>query len=80
MGAFTLHKREDGIAILTMDVPGDSMNTLKADFGDEVTAILDEIENDDAIRGVVVASGKKDSFKDGLAFAKAKGRVPMSPC
>ena len=28
--------REDGIAILTMDVPGDSMNTLKADFGDEV--------------------------------------------
>ena len=65
MGAFTLHKREDGIAILTMDVPGDSMNTLKADFGDEVTAILDEIENDDAIRGVVVASGKKDSFVAG---------------
>jgi len=65
MGAFTLQKREDGIAILTMDVPGDSMNTLKADFGDEVTAILDEIENDDAIRGVVVASGKKDSFVAG---------------
>lgn len=65
MGAFTLCKREDGIAILTMDVPGDSMNTLKADFGDEVTAILDEIESDDAIRGVVVASGKKDSFVAG---------------
>lgn len=65
MGAFTLDKRKDGIAILTMDVPGDSMNTLKADFGDEVTAILDEIENDDAIRGVVVASGKKDSFVAG---------------
>ncbi|WP_412971254.1 fatty acid oxidation complex subunit alpha FadJ [Glaciecola sp. MF2-115] len=65
MGAFTLTKREDGIAILTMDVPGDSMNTLKADFGEEVTAILDEIENDDAIRGVVVASGKKDSFVAG---------------
>jgi 3-hydroxyacyl-CoA dehydrogenase/enoyl-CoA hydratase/3-hydroxybutyryl-CoA epimerase len=65
MGAFTLDKRKDGIAILTMDVPGDSMNTLKADFGDEVTAILDEIENDDAIRGVVVVSGKKDSFVAG---------------
>ncbi len=65
MGAFTLDKRKDGIAILTMDVPGDSMNTLKADFGDEVTAILNEIENDDAIRGVVVASGKKDSFVAG---------------
>jgi 3-hydroxyacyl-CoA dehydrogenase/enoyl-CoA hydratase/3-hydroxybutyryl-CoA epimerase len=65
MGAFTLTKREDGIAILTMDVPGDSMNTLKADFGDEVTALLDEIENDSEIRGVVVASGKKDSFVAG---------------
>ncbi|MFT7260997.1 MAG: 3-hydroxyacyl-CoA dehydrogenase/enoyl-CoA hydratase/3-hydroxybutyryl-CoA epimerase [Glaciecola sp.] len=65
MGAFTLTKREDGIAILTMDVPGDSMNTLKADFGDEVTAILDEIENDSEIRGVVVTSGKKDSFVAG---------------
>jgi len=65
MGAFTLTKKADGIAILTMDVPGDSMNTLKADFGDEVNAILDDIENDDAIRGVVVASGKKDSFVAG---------------
>jgi 3-hydroxyacyl-CoA dehydrogenase/enoyl-CoA hydratase/3-hydroxybutyryl-CoA epimerase len=65
MGAFTLTKREDGIAILTMDVPGESMNTLKADFGEEVTAILDEIENDSSIRGVVVTSGKKDSFVAG---------------
>jgi 3-hydroxyacyl-CoA dehydrogenase/enoyl-CoA hydratase/3-hydroxybutyryl-CoA epimerase len=65
MGAFTLTKREDGIAILTMDVAEDSMNTLKADFGEEITSILDEIENDDAIRGVVVASGKKDSFVAG---------------
>jgi 3-hydroxyacyl-CoA dehydrogenase/enoyl-CoA hydratase/3-hydroxybutyryl-CoA epimerase len=65
MGAFTLTKREDGIAILMMDVPGDSMNTLKADFGEEVTAILDEIENDSEIRGVVVASGKRDSFVAG---------------
>lgn len=65
MGVFTLTKREDGIAILTMDVPGDSMNTLKADFGDEVSAILDEIENDSEIRGVVVASGKKESFVAG---------------
>ncbi|MFT5277006.1 MAG: 3-hydroxyacyl-CoA dehydrogenase/enoyl-CoA hydratase/3-hydroxybutyryl-CoA epimerase [Glaciecola sp.] len=65
MGAFTLTKREDGIAILTMDVPGDSMNTLKADFGDEISSILDDIESDSDIRGVVVASGKKDSFVAG---------------
>lgn len=65
MSAFTLDKREDGIAILTMDVPGESMNTLKADFGEEISAILDQIESDNDITGVVVASGKKDSFVAG---------------
>ncbi|MFC4698843.1 fatty acid oxidation complex subunit alpha FadJ [Glaciecola siphonariae] len=65
MSAFSLEKRDDGIAILTMDVPGESMNTLKADFGDEISAILDDIENDADIKGVVVASGKKDSFVAG---------------
>lgn len=73
MGAFTLTKRDDGIAILTMDVPGDSMNTLKADFGNEVSAILDEIENDTAILGVVVASGKKDSFVAGADVTMLAG-------
>ena len=41
------------------------MNTLKADFGDEISTILDEIESDSAIKGVIVASGKKDSFVAG---------------
>jgi 3-hydroxyacyl-CoA dehydrogenase/enoyl-CoA hydratase/3-hydroxybutyryl-CoA epimerase len=65
MSAFTLEKREDGIAILTMDVPGETMNTLKGDFGDEISVILDEIESNADIKGVVVASGKKDSFVAG---------------
>ena len=65
MGVFTLEKREDGIAILTMDVPGESMNTLQANFGDEISGLLDDIEQDNSIKGVVVASGKKDSFVAG---------------
>ncbi|GAB55657.1 3-hydroxyacyl-CoA dehydrogenase [Glaciecola punicea ACAM 611] len=65
MSAFTLEKREDGIAILTMDVPGESMNTLKGDFGDEISVILDQIESDADIKGVVITSGKKDSFVAG---------------
>ena len=43
--AFTLTRQDNGIAILTMDVPGESMNTLKAAFGEEMTVLLDEIEN-----------------------------------
>jgi 3-hydroxyacyl-CoA dehydrogenase/enoyl-CoA hydratase/3-hydroxybutyryl-CoA epimerase len=65
MSVFTLDKREDGIAILTMDVPNESMNTLQANFGDEISGLLDDIEQDSSIKGVVVASGKKDSFVAG---------------
>lgn len=63
--AFTLDKQDDGIAILTMDVPGESMNTLKAEFGEQITSILDEIEQDKSIKGVVLASGKSSSFVAG---------------
>ena len=44
-GAFTLTKQDNGIAILTMDVPGESMNTLKAEFGDEISSMLDDIKS-----------------------------------
>lgn len=63
--AFTLSKQENGVAILTMDVPGESMNTLKAEFADEITAVLDDIENDSSIKGVVLCSGKSTSFVAG---------------
>lgn len=62
---FSLTRREDGIALLTMDVPGESMNTLKAEFVPQMTELLAEIRNDNSIKGLVVISGKKDSFVAG---------------
>ena len=62
---FNLTRREDGIAVLTMDVPGESMNTLRAEFGPEIQDMLTEIKNDSQIKGLVLVSGKKDSFVAG---------------
>ncbi|QSX28838.1 fatty acid oxidation complex subunit alpha FadJ [Shewanella cyperi] len=62
---FNLSRREDGIALLTMDVPGETMNTLKAQFAPEITAILQEIKSDTCIKGLVLISGKADSFVAG---------------
>ena len=59
---FNLSRRDDGIAVLTMDVPGESVNTLQAKFAEEITELLTEIKNDRDIKGMVVISGKKDSF------------------
>jgi 3-hydroxyacyl-CoA dehydrogenase/enoyl-CoA hydratase/3-hydroxybutyryl-CoA epimerase len=63
--AFTLNVREDGIAILTMDVPGESMNTLKIEFADQIDSVLKQIQADSSIKGVVLISGKSNSFVAG---------------
>jgi 3-hydroxyacyl-CoA dehydrogenase / enoyl-CoA hydratase / 3-hydroxybutyryl-CoA epimerase len=62
---FNLARRDDGIAVLNMDVPGETMNTLKAEFGPEISAVLAEIKSDTSIKGLVVISGKTDSFVAG---------------
>ena len=63
--AFTLVRQENGIAHLVMDVVGDTMNTLKAEFAEQVADVLAEIKSDATITGIVLCSGKKDSFVAG---------------
>ncbi len=58
----TIEKRDDGVAIVRMDLPGEPMNTLKADFVETFTKVFGEVENDPDIKAVVFTSGKKDSF------------------
>lgn len=62
---FTLKKQENGLAHLIMDVQGESMNTLKAEFGDEIAQVLKEIKADASLKGVILISGKADSFVAG---------------
>lgn len=38
--AFTLNVRLDNIAVITIDVPGEKMNTLKAEFASQVRSPL----------------------------------------
>ena len=58
----TIEKRDDGVAIVRMDIPGEPMNTLKDDFVETFTEVFNAIENDADIKAVVFTSGKKDSF------------------
>ncbi|AMG29851.1 fatty acid oxidation complex subunit alpha FadJ [Grimontia hollisae] len=64
-GAFSLRYGNDGVAWLSIDVPGESMNTLQATFVDEVSAILSELENKGDIKGLVLYSAKPDNFVAG---------------
>lgn len=59
---FRLATCEDGIAVVTIDVPGDHQNTLKAEFIGEANALLDQLEENPDVQGLVFISGKPGSF------------------
>ncbi|MEZ8143414.1 multifunctional fatty acid oxidation complex subunit alpha [Enterovibrio norvegicus FF-454] len=63
--AFSLRHGDDGIAWLSIDVPGESMNTLQATFVDEISGILSELESKTDIKGLVLYSAKPDNFVAG---------------
>ena len=61
---FTTETDADGIALVTWDMPGKSMNVFTADVMDELEAIVDATVADAAVKGVVITSGKS-SFSGG---------------
>jgi 3-hydroxyacyl-CoA dehydrogenase / enoyl-CoA hydratase / 3-hydroxybutyryl-CoA epimerase len=61
---FTVDVDADGIALVTWDMPGKSMNVIDMDVIEELGTIVDRVTNDAAIKGAVVISGK-DTFSGG---------------
>lgn len=57
-----LVRRSDRVSVIVFDVPGESVNTLRAEFADELDAILDQVERDSDTVAVVLASAKEESF------------------
>ncbi len=62
MENFKIDVDADGIALVTFDVPGRSMNTLTGKVMDELPALVERITTDDPIKGAVITSGKASGF------------------
>lgn len=60
MTDFTMQKDAEGVATITWDVPGKSMNVLSMDGAAELDALIDDALADDAVKGIVITSGKPD--------------------
>jgi 3-hydroxyacyl-CoA dehydrogenase/enoyl-CoA hydratase/3-hydroxybutyryl-CoA epimerase len=73
---FTLDIDGDGIALVTWNAPGRTMNVIDVKVIDELTAIVEELATDGAVKGVVIASGK-DTFCAGadLTMLEALSRT-----
>ncbi|WP_164659844.1 3-hydroxyacyl-CoA dehydrogenase NAD-binding domain-containing protein [Tropicibacter sp. Alg240-R139] len=66
MAEFTLTKDADGVATITWDVPGKTMNVMSFDGLAQLDACIDDALADDAVKGIVVTSGKEGSFAGGM--------------
>jgi 3-hydroxyacyl-CoA dehydrogenase / enoyl-CoA hydratase / 3-hydroxybutyryl-CoA epimerase len=65
---FTVEIDADGIALVTWDMPGRSMNVIDAKVTEELTTIIERIATDAGVKGAVITSGK-DSFCAGADLA-----------
>lgn len=61
MSAFRV-EREDGIAIVTFDLPGEAVNKFSKAVIFQFDDVLDALDADRALKGVVFISGKADGF------------------
>ena len=59
---FSLECQDSGIAYLIIDDKNETMNTLKASFVEQISELLKTIKADKSIQGLIIVSGKKDSF------------------
>ncbi len=50
----------DGVATVTIDIPGEAVNTLGPGLLDEFATMVDRVAGDPEIRGLVITSGKRD--------------------
>jgi 3-hydroxyacyl-CoA dehydrogenase/enoyl-CoA hydratase/3-hydroxybutyryl-CoA epimerase len=64
MANFNFDVDADGIALVTWDMSDRSMNVITSETTAELSAILDKVVADAAVKGVVVTSGK-DAFCGG---------------
>lgn len=60
--AFRLTVRPDHTGVITIDVPGEKVNTLKAEFAAQFEAVLRDARQIPGLRAMVIISGKPDTF------------------
>ena len=69
---FTLATDADGIALVTWDMPGKSMNVFTEEVMEELNAIVDATVADSAVKGVVIGS-------DGVQLLGGHGFIKEHP-
>ncbi|WP_019996417.1 FAD-dependent oxidoreductase [Aureimonas ureilytica] len=70
---FTLGPNEEGIVVVTWDMPDRSMNVFTEEVMGEIDAMVDAFAADESVKGVVFTSGKAGSFTGGADLKMLRG-------
>lgn len=73
MSTYSLDILPGGIAIITLDVPGESVNVLGRQVREEFAALLDRLSTDQGVRAAVLRSGKPDTWIAGADVEELRG-------
>jgi 3-hydroxyacyl-CoA dehydrogenase/enoyl-CoA hydratase/3-hydroxybutyryl-CoA epimerase len=76
MSAFELQVEQDGLAVLTFDLPGERVNKLSAAVIAELGDVLVRLTREARIRSLIIRSGKPDIF---IAGADVKELASIRP-
>ncbi|MDJ0993698.1 MAG: 3-hydroxyacyl-CoA dehydrogenase NAD-binding domain-containing protein [Dinoroseobacter sp.] len=82
MTDFTMEKGADGVAVITWDTVGKSMNVMSMEAWPLLDSLIDDALADDAVKGIVITSGKEGSFAGGMdlnVIAKMKESAGANP-
>lgn len=65
---------KNSVAILTLDKPGEKVNTLDESMMEEFSSFLDTLEKNSELKGAVLISGKENNFIAGADIEMFKAR------
>ncbi|WP_437938008.1 fatty acid oxidation complex subunit alpha FadJ [Sorangium sp. So ce341] len=68
----SLEVRPDGVAVVTYDVPGEAVNTLKPTFTGDLERIMGQIASNPLIKAAILVSGKADTWIAGADIEMLK--------
>ena len=74
-----LDKGADGVAIITLDNADESMNVVSDEWLDDMNEAIAQLRDDEAVTGVVIASGKKAFMAGADLKLMVDGYETMSP-
>ncbi len=70
---FGFSVRDDKIGVITIDVLGEKVNTLKAEFVEQFLTVFEKAQQVTGLKGLVIVSGKPDTFIAGADITMIAG-------